>query len=216
MTRVVSQRELEQIVLTAFYDYAQGGDQRLDVSAVGTLLSGEFSKQRLELALRALSRAELLDASYTMNRPASYSISEEGYKQVERAYFDRLEASEIAQTQDDPLGDMERQLAPAAGRMVTFGDNQAAFEQAISSIEEAEKIVRASNLLDAELRDETIASLGAWTSLIRATKSFAVGAFRYLVWDRLKKVCESAIEDTYRFAMTGLLLALGSLVLGLI
>ncbi len=213
---MVTQDELEQLVLNAFYDHAQKGDQKLYVSEVFDLLNGQFGRQRVELAVRALANRELLDGSYSMNRPSSYSISQAGYRLVEQTYLERLTATEAAQAASDPLLLLDQQLAPASSRMVSFGDNQDDYEQAISSVSDAEEVLRASNSLDPIIRDETLASLSAWKSLISAGKRFAVGAFNYLVWDRLKAVMEGGIEDTYRFVIAGILMALGSLIVGLL
>lgn len=212
----ISQAELEKKVLELFFNEAQKNAGQISQEDVAVRLNSEFGQQRINLAIRSLSDRGLVEGEYDPGFGVLYAISDKGYKQAELTYFERLEAVEASQAQSDPVREMERQLAPAAGRMVSFGDNQAALDQAVLSVEQAENILNASNMLDPELRDESIASLTAWSSLIKATKSFAVGAFRYLVWDRLKKICESAIEDTYRFAITGLLLALGTLVLGLL
>lgn len=216
MTNLISQADLEDRILIAFYDYAQKGDDKLVAVDVQRMIEGDLGLQRIDLALRALAKRAMLNPSYVAGRPAKYSITDVGYKEVEKAYLTQLEAAESAKIENDPILELEQQFAPAAGRMVTFGDNRNVKEQAIESVEQVEQIIRASNSLDPDLRDETVASLGAWKSLIDNAKAFAVGAFRFLVWDRIKKVIEKGIEDAYALALTGLLITLGTIIVGLL
>ena len=212
----ISQAQLEEHVLETFYQYAQKGSERLTIDEVGRMLDGEVGARRVELAVRALANSALLDGSYLMNSPAKYAISEAGYKQVEAQIFERLEATENDKLDSDPLARLEAQLAPAAGRMVSFGDNQDSREQALECIGSAQEILRSSNTVEEEARDDAIANLSAWKTLIETARNFAVGAFRFMVWDRLRKVAEKGLEEVYRAALAGILITLGTIIVGLL
>ena len=214
MSENVPQDELKGRVLEALYKHAQSGDRSITAEEVGSLVEGDFGLQRLELALQSLVGQEFARASYIMGSSTKYRISEPGYYEVERAIFSRLEQAE--EESSDPVERLERKLVPASDRMVGFGDNQSNADEAIAAIEDVSEAIRKSNILAEELRDETLSSLSSWIGMVEKGRNFAVGAFRFLVWARVKAVIEGGIEDVYRYILVGALLTLGTLVLGLI
>ncbi|MXO48393.1 hypothetical protein GRI69_09000 [Erythrobacter vulgaris] len=214
MSENISQDELKGRVLEALYRHAQSGDRSISAEEAGTLIEGNFGLQRLEMALQSLVSNEFARASYVMNSPTKYRISEAGYYEVERAVFNRLE--EVEERSSDPLATLEQRLIPASDRMVGFGDNQSDADEALAAIEDVSEAIRTSNSLDEALRDETLASVASWKGMVEKGRNFAVGAFRFLVWNRIKAVIEGGIEDAYRYILVGGLLTLGTLILGLL
>ncbi len=216
MSGNVTQVELEERVLEIFYKHARDQDGELNVGHVQAKLDGNFGGRRVELAIQALADAKLLRGSYFIDAPSQYEITESGYKQVEEAYFARLNAVESEKAEADPVESLERKLAPAAGRMVSFGDNQEQKDQLLIAVNEAREIIRSSNQLDADDRDDAVGNISAWNRLVQDSKSFAVDAFKFLVWDRITKVIEKGIEDAYQALLVGLLITLGTIVVGLL
>ena len=100
--------------------------------------------------------------------------------------------------------------------MVSFKDNQPAKIDAIAAVNEAERIIQSSNSLPSEERENATNSLSSWGELINKTSSFAVGAFKFMVWDRIKAVVESAIEEAYKTTLIGLLITLGTIIVNLL
>ena len=197
------------------YTYSQTGDKSLDAEQVSQMLDGQFGVQRVNLALRALDRDGFLTSYSVMGSGQKFAISESGYLEVESSILARVNQIDY-EASANPLDSIERELAPASGRMVTFGDNQSAHEQAIVCIEQATETIRRSNIMSEADKSEAVISLDSWKGLIQSARSFAIGAFRYLVWDRIKAVIEGSIEDTYRLVLTGLLITLGTIVVSLL
>jgi hypothetical protein len=216
MSEDVSQTELENLILGEFYRYAQKGTKELTFDDVHRMLGGSFGLRRVELAVRALAEAGLLEGSHFMNSPSTYLISDAGYKKVENSIFERVAAAGAEKVETDPILSLENRLAPASGRMVSFGDNQHAREQVIECVHQAEEILRSSNTLEEGVREDALAYLSAWRKLVETAKNFAVGAFRFMVWDRLRKVIEKGLEDAYRAALVGILITLGTIIVGLL
>jgi hypothetical protein len=123
-------------------------------------------------------------------------------------------APDIGSVQE--IAKVETALAPAAGRLVSFADNQLSAEQAIGEIQKAEEAIRLSNQIDPDEKADALVSLELGKELVRRSKSFLIGALRYLVLERLKKAFEKTIEDVYRLVLIGAFLTIGGLLLSLL
>lgn len=107
---------------------------------------------------------------------------------------------------------LESGFAPAAGRIVTFGDNLPLKAEFIQNLEEAEKIIHSSNILDHKERHRFIDGLKYLRDRLYEDNSFTVQTFRFFVWDRLKSIVESGIEHAYNAVIIAILIKLGSIV----
>lgn len=215
MSTEIPQEELEGLVLQKLYDHAQESGESLSVEHVRARLETNFGEHRVKLALEALANKSMLAGHYSMYSPSTYEITEAGYKQVEQWRFESIEKSK-ALVSTDPIEELESKLVPAAGRMVSFGHNEEAQKDFDASIEQAQEIIRSSNTLETEIQEETLNSLTSWQVLVKGVRNFAVGAFNYLVWERLKAALRGSIEDAYKAVIVGIMIALGTLVLGLL
>lgn len=210
---MVKQSELEALVLFALYEHYQAHSNKLELEEVTALLSIDVAAGRVEMALQTLRSAGYVETTRVIfaGQRFEYWLSEEGYKYAE-------ELSDRATTDDreDPLALFDAKLIPASDRLVSFKDNQDSRNQAISAIEDAEEIVRSSNELDAEFKEQTLLSVRTGRGFLEKAETFAVGAFRFLVWDRLKAVLEAAIEEAYKVALLAVLMTLGAIIVGLL
>ncbi|MDT0575107.1 hypothetical protein RM533_02775 [Croceicoccus sp. F390] len=206
------QLELERAVLFALYNFAQKQGGRVNAVGIQQILPEQITETRISLALGQLERSGFVFSFHARfsKSPTDYEITDQGYKEAEKIVgeAERLEA--------DPIASLEMQLAPAAGRMVSFGDNQDNREQMIALVEQAKETIRSSNSINEAVRDDAVAHLSAWKGLIENSKTFAVGAFRFMVWDRIKKVIEGEIEDVYLITLTCTLITLGTIMVGLL
>ena len=210
---MVKQVELEALVLQALYGHYQARSNKLELSEVNALLSVEVTEGRVEMALETLRSSGYVETTRVVysGQRFEYWLSEDGYKYAEEI-LDRAEREQP----DDPLAQFDAKLVPASDRMVSFDDNHRDKVHAIQTIEEAEKIVRSSNKIDDDLKEQTLLSVKTGRTFLEEAESFAVGAFRFLIWDRLKAVVETAIEETLKVALTALLMTLGAIVIGLL
>ncbi len=212
MSHEVSHDDLQSQIIHLMFDAMNDDAGWIGPDVIGQNLG--IASDRVSLAASRLVKEGYLNARYNIRSGASYQISERAYIEIEQARRDDPTVSDALPL--DPIQSLEAQLAPAAGRMVGFGDNQSDLDQAIESIEDAQNAIRESNQLDPDVRDETAFSLDTWKNLIVKARRFAIGAFQFLVWDRIKAVIEGGIEDAYRVALTAILITLGTIIVGLL
>ncbi|MXO61617.1 hypothetical protein [Qipengyuania oceanensis] len=211
MNSSVSHEDLQAQIVELLFDAMNQDAGFVGPDQIGQNLN--ISGDRVTLAASALVRKGYLQARYNTRSGARYQISEQAYLDVEERRAKEMEV--VGKSSSDPIQALEEQIAPAAGRMVSFGDNQSDADQAIEIIEEATSALRSSNKIDTELRDETVINLDTWKGMVAKGQRFAVGAFRFLVWDRIKAVIENGIEDIYRVALVTALITLGTLIVAL-
>ena len=212
MSDIVTHEELQSLIMNLMFDAMNQDAGWLGPIKIGEVLG--VASDRIALAATALVRQGHLRARHNMRTGSSYQISESGYVEIEE--WRRQDDQGHREIEADPILALEAQLAPAADRMVSFGDNQDDEAHVLAQLEEAQRVLNSSNLLDSTLRDETNLSLETWKNLAANGRRFAIGAFRYLVWDRLKAVVEGGIEDAYRVALTAIIITLGTIIIGLL
>jgi len=127
-----------------------------------------------------------------------------------------LRAASILENQQSDLEKLGNQIAPASDRLILFSDNQDLSTSLITGTDEIRQIIESSNELDPIERSDVSVSLNAFRTLVEKSKSFVVGAFRYLVIERLKKAFEKTIEDALRLAIMGVLAMLTAIILAVI
>ena len=110
--------------------------------------------------------------------------------------------SSTAENGTSGVGELMKQIIPAADRVVTVQHNQPDFVSAIEGIEEARNLISQSNSLEEAEKADTLISLDAGLLVLKNAARFAVGAMKYLVLDRLKAAFEGAIEDSFKLALT--------------
>ena len=212
MSGNISHDELQAKIIDLMFDAMNGDFGWIGADLIGQQLS--IASDRVTLAATRLVREGHLHARYNTRAGAKYQITEKAYLEVEE--WRQRNAEIQQQAVSDPLQSIESRLVPAADRLVTFDDNQRDLEQVVEAIDDARGVIQSSNTLDVQLRDDTSLSLNTWKNLVVKSKRFAVGAFKYLVWDRLKAVIEGGIEDVYRLALTALLITIGTIIVGLL
>ncbi|MEE4209077.1 MAG: hypothetical protein V2I43_07420 [Parvularcula sp.] len=210
---MIKQSELEGLVLLALYEYFQSHSESLELAQVTSLLSIDVPEARVRMALGVLEKNGWSQSSRIMisGQVVKFWLTDKGYK-----YAEEITERIAAENDDDPLAAIDEQLVPASDRMVTFANNQNAEEQAVMEVEKAEEIIRSSNEIDPSLRNETLISLNAGKDLLQSEKGFAIRAFNFLIWDRLKKAIASAIEEALKVALLAVAMTLGAIIIGLL
>jgi hypothetical protein len=144
----------------------------------------------------------------------SFSISSEGYRKVEADFADENEVAEfLGGEKRNDIDGLIDQVAPASDRLIQFTDNQDLSSKLVDGINAINSKLDGSNQLDPDEKADVAVSLNAAISMFQKSKSFLVGAFRYLVLERVKKAFEKSIEDVIRLAVLGLLATLVPLIL---
>ena len=143
----------------------------------------------------------------------SFRISGQGSREIEDE-FDSIEEVRafLLQGQADDLESFSSQLAPASGRYVSLSDNQEIRSQMVEGIEEIEKQISSSNEIDVGEKSDVLLSLQSARSIASKSKAILVGAFRYLVVERLKGAFESALEDALKLAILSVIATLVALL----
>jgi len=207
---MIRQQELETLVLHTLYEYYQNNTEKLEIEQICSLLEFDVPMGRIQMALETLRASELVEITQVIvsGQKVYFWLSEKGYKYAE-------ELDNRAESSQNPLGALEAEMAPAAGRIVSFSDNQNARDQAIACLDDANDAIRSSNTLDIEVKQGATASLDAWRGALDKSRAFAISTFKFLVWDRLKAVIEGGIEEVYRAVLVGLMITLATIVLSL-
>jgi len=145
----------------------------------------------------------------------NFRISAAGARKVEGDFRDENHIRDFLTVDrpDEDLSALSNRLAPASDRIVRLDDNRALVEQLEQGISEIERTIISSNELDADEKSDVLISQGAAKSIFTMSKAAFVGAFRYLVLDRIKKAFESALEDAFRVLIIGVLGALVAAIL---
>lgn len=107
-------------------------------------------------------------------------------------------------------------VAPASDRLVTIGHNFDLSQQLINGVEKISEKIAASNILPVDEKSDVRESLGLLQRLVGSSKTMLVGAFRYLVLERLKKAFEKTIEDALSAAIVLILAGLVALILAVL
>ena len=113
----------------------------------------------------------------------------------------------------DQIDGLISKLAPASNRTISFTDNQDLCAKLVDGVKSIEEKLNSSNELDPEEKSDVAVSLEASVSLFQKSKTFLVGAFQYLVLERIKKAFEKTIEDAIRLSILGLLATLVTLIM---
>lgn len=139
----------------------------------------------------------------------SFRLSAEGYRKVEQDFRDHDDVRRfLGIVEEDSFETISRKLLPASDRLVTLGDNSDLSRTLLHGVEEIEQKIVSSNLLPTDEKSDVIESLSAFKNLVDRSKTLIVGAFRYLVLERLKKAFEKIIEDAFRLAILTVLAGL--------
>ena len=131
----ISQADLEQRVLSGLYDFIQQKTGLLSPKEVAGVLDNEFTEARVQMALRALERDNLVRGSHNAYSGSSYEISEKGYKQIETAQG----------TNDNSQAVETTSSAPGSDRVVSFDHNSAPFRRVIVATRDLSKQLLESN-----------------------------------------------------------------------
>ena len=133
---MVTQGELEGLVLFALYGYYQKHSDSLEIGQVKSLLDEEVSNARVQMALRVLTKDGHVYTSMPMisGQRTTYTLTETGYK-----YAEGLDSK------TDSDDDLETKSAPAAGRIVGFDHNSSEFREVLSKTEELKTQLQDAN-----------------------------------------------------------------------
>ena len=145
----ILQADLEVRALRALYDFANQGASWTNAAAIAGLLQEGISAQRVEMALRTLTRAKFAHDQYVMGKAPAFKITEEGYKQVESD----LQSASVN----------EFESAPASDRIVRFNDNSAEHIQAADLIIQITQAVESDNAIGVKERSRLKSALKAAT-----------------------------------------------------
>ena len=170
-----------------------------------------FSKYSFDVPLRWISRvADAWEHVYFRDVTQvlagyegwSFRISAQGEEKVEDE-FESEEAikSLLGISEIIDLQSLSTKLAPAAGRFVELSHNQATAQIVIDGIADIAGKIEASNELNPSEKADVLISLGAARQIFERSKTALIGAFQYLVLERLKKAFEKTIEDVFRLAI---------------
>ncbi len=119
----------------------------------------------------------------------------------------------------EPASETDSALAkivPASDRIVTLNHNHPKFSETLEALAEAEQAISSSNMLTVDEKSDTILHISLGKKLLSQGKSFAIGAIRYLLLDRLKKSFESLIEDAFKVVLVAAFLAVAAFLISLI
>lgn len=105
----------------------------------------------------------------------------------------------------DNIAELSARLIPASDRFVVLGDNAAMVDEIDKNLDQIEGLVRSSNQLEIGEKNDTSLSLSLARNLINQSSKVLVGAFNYLVVERLRKVFERSIEDALKLSILALL-----------
>ena len=147
----------------------------------------------------------------------SFSIAPEGYRKIEANFEDENEVAEfLARSKEVSVDTLIDRVAPASDRVISFSDNQELAGKLTDGIVAVNAQLSTSNSLDPDEKSDVAISLMASVSIFQKSQTFLIGAFRYLVLERIKKAFEKTIEDAIRIAVIGLLGTLIALILAAI
>ncbi len=139
----------------------------------------------------------------------SFRISGQGARYIEEQYpeEDKLKKF-LGINEAEDISSISAKLAPAADRYVNLEHNSASKQEIVDGIQKIEKEIQSSNALEEDEKSETILSLTLARRLFEKSKQVLVGAFRYLVVERIKKALERTIEDALRASIIAILIAI--------
>ena len=156
-----SQDQLESLVLKSLYDFVQTDSGRLSAPDLANRLQGEFTPDRVRMALQALDRADFVQSAHSSYGGSTYTINEKGYRKVEQLVL----ASEPASG-----------AAPASDRLVAFNHNSPEFSEIRDGIRDLYESLRGANELtvDENERSRIAHSLLAAVELWEAVQLKAI------------------------------------------
>ena len=146
---------------------------------------------------------------------AKYGLSPKPHwiSRIAEDFKDEIEISNYLNPKAENLDAISKKLAPASDRFVSIGDNSSLAVQISNGVKDIEDQISSSNELDPEEKSDTLISLGLARKLFDNSTRVLVGAFRYLVVERLKKAFEKTIEDAFRLSILAILSTLVAAIL---
>jgi hypothetical protein len=214
----------EKELLVAAYIY--GEEHGEDYIGIRELIDNFQLEPRPNWIQRALQ--SYVDYGYSVDvrhigqeMDQSVSLTGPGVREAEQLIDEGIvpQRREKERSGGGPTSEMDRlahALLPASDRYVTPQHNSEPFASAVAKVEGARECIVRSNAIGPEDRSDAIVHLDAGLSLLRRTRSFAVGAIRYLVLDRLKKAFEGVIEDAFKAVLLTAFVALAGYLLTLL
>lgn len=213
--------------LVATYDLSERTGQEL--VETGEIFAKYPISRRPNWIVRALldfANRGLIQQTLTHNDELSQSVwlTAAGMREAER-----LMQSGVVLFSADDFGDTTSdvptatefdtilaRVVPASDRLVTLGDNSEFSQSLLNGVDHITEKIKASNSLPVDEKSDVIESLSVFQALVRRSKTLMVGAFRYLVLERVKKAFEKIIEDALRLAILAILASLAITILAVL
>lgn len=107
---------------------------------------------------------------------------------------------------ENDIWSVENLLAQASDRVVPFNHNSVEFKNFVGSIEGSIDALDESNALEPEFKSAFVSMLETGLELLRKGSKAALGALRFLIFDRLKEAYSSAMEESLKLVIQGALL----------
>ena len=190
----LAQEALEKAVLFRLFDYAQEEEEEIESSDIRRGMHESISLKRLEMALQELSNRRMVTVSPGSEyAPTTYTISRQGYMQVENELKGPESfTSQFALHGDDFLLRHTVGLVPAADRMVSRHDNQPLIVELEEKFKELSSGIEASNSIGEEIEEPKEAALGEIDASLALIKRehFSLRKLVDLVVPLLRKLAE--------------------------
>jgi hypothetical protein len=225
MARYIKQGLVNTVVLAYFFASAQGASASATEDSVVDALSKHVGERRIRLAVQKLISSQYIEDTNESQDEYIYAITADGYAKAE-GFFLKPEPSAVKDILEkgvdqffvdylsknaselDSSSENDPSEVPASDRVVTVSDNMAGFGELISTLDEADERIRASNDLPAEEKNWIRNHFEAGLALLRKGGTILQSALKSLLLEPLETAMKESSEDGLRKVLAAALHAI--------